>query len=69
MTKLWIFTAVAFALWLHTHLAEQEYKQGYQDAEAALGTTAEQCHRWWFGNNIKQQVHEIRQFCKKGGSL
>jgi len=65
MTKLWIFTAVAFALWLHTHLVDQAYNTGYEDAERALGTTAEQCYRYWFGENKKQFEHEMKQFCKR----
>ena len=65
MTKLWIFTAVAFALWLHTHLVDQAYDTGYEDAEKALGTTAEQCFAWWFGTNKKQHEHEMKQFCKR----
>ena len=65
MNKLWIATAVTFLAWLHVHLADQAYESGYQDAEKALGTTAEQCHRWWFGDNTKQQAHEMKQFCKK----
>jgi hypothetical protein len=65
MTKLWIATAVIFLAWLHVHLADQEYQSGYQDAEMRLGTTAEQCFAWWFGENKKQHAHEIKQFCKK----
>jgi hypothetical protein len=64
MTKLWIFTAVAFALWLHTHLVDQAYDTGYEDAEMALGTTAEQCHKWWFGGE-KRHEQELKQFCKR----
>jgi hypothetical protein len=55
---------VVFALWLHTHLAEQEYNNGYADAEMALGTTAEQCHKWWFGGE-KRHEQELKQFCKR----
>jgi hypothetical protein len=68
MTKLWVFTAVAFALWLHVHVTDQAYESGYADAEKALGTTAEQCFAWWFGPNIKQHEHELRQFCKRSGT-
>jgi hypothetical protein len=64
MNKLWIFTAVAFALWLHTHLVDQAYSTGYEDAEMALGTTAEQCHKWWFGGE-KRHEQELKQFCKR----
>jgi hypothetical protein len=64
MNKLWIFTAVAFALWLHTHLVDQAYNTGYEDAEMALGTTAEQCHKWWFGGE-KRHEQELKQFCKR----
>jgi hypothetical protein len=42
MTKVWIFTAVAFALWLHVHITDQAYQSGYADAEKALGATAKQ---------------------------
>jgi hypothetical protein len=65
MTKVWVFTAVAFALWLHTHLVDQSYSTGYEDAEMALGTTAEQCFAWWFGPNKKQFEYEMKQFCKR----
>ena len=68
MTKLWIFTGVAFVLWLHVHLVDQAYDQGYEDAEKALGTTAEQCYQWWFGNNTKQFKHELKKFCKRNGA-
>jgi hypothetical protein len=64
MNKLWIFTAVAFALWLHTHLVDQAYNTGYEDAEKALGSTAEQCHKWWFGGE-KRHEQELKQFCKR----
>jgi hypothetical protein len=64
MNKLWIFTAVAFALWLHTHLVDQSYNTGYEDAEKALGSTAEQCHKWWFGGE-KRHEQELKQFCKR----
>ena len=65
MTKVWIFTAVAFALWLHVHVTDQAYQSGYADAEKALGTTADQCFAWWFGPNKKQHEYELRQFCKR----
>jgi hypothetical protein len=65
MNKLWILVAVALAGVLHVHIAEQEYNQGYADAEMALGTTAEQCYRWWFGENKKQFEREMKQFCKR----
>jgi hypothetical protein len=42
MTKVWIFTAVAFALWLHVHITDQAYQSGYADAEKRLGATAKQ---------------------------
>jgi hypothetical protein len=64
MTKVWVFTAVAFALWVHVHIAEQEYNNGYADAEMALGTTAEQCHKWWFGGERRHE-QELKQFCKR----
>jgi hypothetical protein len=65
MNKLWIITAVAFALWLHVHITDQAYQSGYADAEMRLGTTAEQCFAWWFGPNKKQHEHELKQFCKR----
>jgi hypothetical protein len=65
MNKFWILVAVALAGVLHVHIAEQEYNQGYADAEMALGTTAEQCYRYWFGENKKQFEHEMKQFCKR----
>jgi hypothetical protein len=67
MTKVWIFTAVAFTLWLHVHITDQAYQSGYADAEKALGTTAEQCFAWWFGPNKKQHEYELKQFCKRSG--
>jgi hypothetical protein len=67
MTKVWIYTAVAFALWLHVHVTEQAYESGYADAEKRLGTTAEQCFAWWFGPNKKQHEYEMKQFCKRSG--
>jgi hypothetical protein len=68
MTKLATAAGFIFALWLHVHLTEQAYNTGYEDAEMALGTTAEQCFAWWFGPNIKQHEHELRQFCKRSGT-
>lgn len=65
MTKLWIAAGIVFAAWLHIHLTDQAYQQGYEDAEMALGTTAEQCFAWWFGNNRKQFEHEMQKFCKR----
>jgi hypothetical protein len=68
MNKFWIALSVVLAAFLHTHLVEQEYNQGYADAEKALGTTAEQCFAWWFGPNKKQFEHEMKQFCKRSGA-
>jgi hypothetical protein len=68
MNKLWIALSLVLAAFLHVHLVEQEYWQGYEDAEKALGTTAEQCFRWWFGPNKKQFEHEMKQFCKRCGT-
>jgi hypothetical protein len=64
MNKVWIATGLIFALWLHTHLVDQAYDTGYEDAEMALGTTAEQCHQWWFGGE-KRHEQELKQFCKR----
>jgi hypothetical protein len=50
---------------LHAHLVDQAYYTGYEDAEKALGTTAEQCYRYWFGENKKQFEHELKEFCKR----
>jgi hypothetical protein len=47
---------------------QKGYEQGYEDAEKALGTTSEQCYRWWFGENKKQFEHEMKQFCKRSGT-
>jgi hypothetical protein len=33
----------------------------------ALGTTAEQCHKWWFGGE-KRHEQELNQFCKRCGT-
>jgi hypothetical protein len=63
------------ALWglgtyfLTGYVFERGYEQGYVDGrDRALmeqGTTAEQCFRWWFGENKKQFEHEMKQFCKR----
>jgi hypothetical protein len=66
--RLWTAAAVVFAAWVHTHLVDQAYNTGYEDAEKALGSTAEQCHKWWFGNNKKQQAYELKQFCKRSST-
>jgi hypothetical protein len=68
MNKFWIALSVVLAAFLHTHLVEQSYNTGYADAEMALGTTAEQCFRWWFGENKKQFEYEMKQFCKRSGT-
>jgi hypothetical protein len=64
MNKIWIALSVILAAFLHTHLVDQSYNNGYADAEMALGTTAEQCHRWWFGGE-KRHEQELKQFCKR----
>jgi hypothetical protein len=68
MNKFWVALSVVLAAFLHTHLVEQSYNTGYEDAEKALGTTAEQCFAWWFGQNKKQFEHEMKQFCKRSGT-
>ena len=67
MNKFWIALSVVLAAFLHTHLVDQSYNNGYADAEMALGTTAEQCHRWWFGGE-KRHEQELKQFCKRCGT-
>jgi hypothetical protein len=64
MTKFWIALSVVLAAFLHTHLVDQAYNTGYEDAEMALGTTAEQCHKWWFGGERRHE-QELKQFCKR----
>jgi hypothetical protein len=44
---------------------EQGYVEGTERALMEQGTTAEQCYRWWFGENKKQFEHEMKQFCKR----
>jgi hypothetical protein len=44
---------------------EQGYVEGTERAKMEQGTTAEQCYRWWFGENKKQFEHEMKQFCKR----
>jgi hypothetical protein len=66
MNKFWILLAVALAGVLHLVLVEEAYYEGYQDAEKALGTTAEQCFHYWFGDT-KRYEQELRAFCKRGG--
>jgi hypothetical protein len=65
VNKIWIALAITLAAVLHVVLVEDAYDTGYEDAEKALGTTAEQCFAWWFGDNTKQFDHELKQFCKK----
>jgi hypothetical protein len=65
MNTFWILVAAAFAGVLHVVVVENAYNTGYEDAEKALGTTAEQCYRWWFGENKKQFEYEMKQFCKR----
>ncbi len=67
MNKFWIALSVVLAAFLHTHLVDQAYNTGYEDAEMALGTTAEQCHKWWFGGE-KRHAQELKQFCKRCGT-
>jgi hypothetical protein len=64
MNKFWIALSVVLAAFLHTHLVDQSYNNGYADAEMALGTTAEQCHKWWFGGE-RRHDQELKQFCKR----
>jgi hypothetical protein len=64
MNKLWILATVALAGVLHVIIVENTYNQAYEDAEMALGTTAEQCHKWWFGGE-KRHEQELKQFCKR----
>jgi len=63
MNKLWILATVALAGVLHVITVENAYDQGYEDAEKALGTTAEQCFQYWFGD-AKRYEQELRAFCK-----
>jgi hypothetical protein len=44
---------------------EQGYVEGRERAKTEQGTTAEQCYRYWFGENKKQFEHEMKQFCKR----
>jgi hypothetical protein len=44
---------------------EQGYVEGRDRVLMEQGTTAEQCYRWWFGENKKQFEHEMKQFCKR----
>jgi hypothetical protein len=44
---------------------EQGYVEGRERALMEQGTTAEQCYRYWFGENKKQFEHEMKQFCKR----
>jgi hypothetical protein len=64
MSKFWILVAAALAGVLHVVVVENAYDTGYEDAEMALGTTAEQCHKWWFGGE-KRHEQELKQFCKR----
>ncbi len=64
MNTFWILAAMALAGVLHIVVVENAYDTGYEDAEMALGTTAEQCHKWWFGGE-KRHEQELKQFCKR----
>lgn len=64
MNKFWILVAAALAGVLHVVVVENAYDTGYEDAEMALGTTAEQCHKWWFGGERRHE-QELKQFCKR----
>jgi hypothetical protein len=64
MNTFWILVAAALAGVLHVVVVENAYDTGYEDAEMALGTTAEQCHKWWFGNERRHE-QELKQFCKR----
>jgi hypothetical protein len=64
MNTFWILVAAALAGVLHVVVVENAYDTGYEDAEMALGTTAEQCHKWWFGGE-KRHEQELKQFCKR----
>ena len=64
MSKFWVLVSLALAGVLHVIVVENAYDTGYEDAEKALGTTAEQCHRWWFGGE-KRHEQELKQFCKR----
>jgi hypothetical protein len=44
---------------------EQGYVEGRERALMEQGTTAEQCYRYWFGENKKQFEHELKEFCKR----
>jgi hypothetical protein len=74
MKYLIVGLALAASLYIMTGYAfTRGYEQGYVDGrERALmteqGTTAEQCYRWWFGENKKQFEHEMKQFCKRSGT-
>jgi hypothetical protein len=64
MNTFWILVSLALAGVLHVIVVENAYDTGYEDAEMALGTTAEQCHKWWFGGE-KRHEQELKQFCKR----
>jgi hypothetical protein len=64
MNTFWILVSVALAGVLHIIVVENAYDTGYEDAEMALGTTAEQCHKWWFGGERRHE-QELKQFCKR----
>ena len=64
MNTFWILVAAALAGVLHVVVVENAYDTGYEDAEMALGTTAEQCHKWWFGGERRHE-QELKQFCKR----
>jgi hypothetical protein len=59
-----ILVALALAGVLHIVQVGNAYDRGYQDAQMALGTTSEQCHKWWFGGE-KRHEQELKQFCKR----
>jgi hypothetical protein len=65
MNKFWILVTIALAGVLHIVLVDNAYWEGYEDAEKLLGTTPEQCYRWWFGDDGSRFEHEMKQFCKR----
>jgi hypothetical protein len=58
-----LIVAMAVALVLQGVNADAAYQAGYDKAKAELGATAEQCHKWWFGDNKANRLHAMRQFC------
>ena len=72
VTAIGVVSAIGVVYGLTGSAFQKGYEQGYVEGrERALMeqvATAEQCFRWWFGENKKQFEYEMKQFCKRSGA-